>query len=263
MNKTIIILKEKKCKAFLTSNKLKVIWIIIGLLLIGNASAEDYLRGAIIDLKVPCIDANYLPCNSATKCNATILYPSGEILLSQGVMTRNPTYYNYTIDNIYTQSTGMYKANINCYGANNGFTTFNFNIKSVEDLSLSTGIMYLVLILIFLAVSIIMIIGAWNMDTKNKYDLGGKLVQVNFNKHIKTFLFFASYLCMTITFLLCEVVADSFLTITFIGDMFHILFLVGIIGLFPTFILLLVFSFMKYLVDFQQQKLAKRGLKQR
>jgi len=54
-------------------------------------------------------------CNNCTYCNITsIKYPGGDNILTNVAMTKDETYYNYTLNESYTSEVGQYKYCFDC-----------------------------------------------------------------------------------------------------------------------------------------------------
>jgi len=107
--------------------------------LIEIASAQFvYQQGEIIDLKIPCF-MNDTYCDANVYCNITILKPNTETLVDNKLMTRQSSYYNYTLTS--ANDTGIYQGTMVCKSATlNGKSSFDFKITpSGEDLTTAQG----------------------------------------------------------------------------------------------------------------------------
>lgn len=91
-----------------------------------------------VDLKISCYDINSTLCNNATVCTLTINYPNAINLIKNETMTYNDNYYNYTLNYNQTNILGEYYVNVECYGSNNGFSTFTFKITPTGDTGISS-----------------------------------------------------------------------------------------------------------------------------
>ena len=88
-----------------------------------------YKQNTIVDLKFFCFNENNTYCLSNTKCNITILYPDSTLLVSDGNMTYNNNYFNYTLTSTQTSILGEYAITVLCYNSNNAsFSTYTFEI---------------------------------------------------------------------------------------------------------------------------------------
>ncbi len=84
--------------------------VLLLIFLIGFSSAITYKRSAEISLKIP---------TNETSCTVTISYPNSTAFVSEGVMTTNTGYANYTIGAEYTEDLGNYEYFSDC-----GFGSF-------------------------------------------------------------------------------------------------------------------------------------------
>jgi len=82
------------------------------------------------DIVVSCFDINNSFCSSATPCHITVFYPNNSVMIRNGTMTYNGTYYNYSLASNDTLVMGEYSAVTSCVGSHSGFSTFNFKITT-------------------------------------------------------------------------------------------------------------------------------------
>lgn len=132
-----------------------IFMMILSILSISCLSAEDELyfqANTDIDLKIPCIYDNTV-CGATFNCNVTITSPDGDIFVSGQTMTRQSSYYNYTLPS--SDVEGKYYLTMYCSdGTENGYSTFFFNInkrgsdKEYSMISILIG--FLILIAFFL-----------------------------------------------------------------------------------------------------------------
>jgi len=104
-----------------------IFMVILSSLVMASDDELYFQAGSNIDLKLPCIYDNTV-CDNTFSCNISITYPSGAEYVSDQVMTYNPSYFNYTLNETTTE--GKYYSLMYCTdGTNNGYSTFFFNIN--------------------------------------------------------------------------------------------------------------------------------------
>ena len=100
------------------------------------------------------------------------------------------------------------------------------------------------------------------INTEHEYDLGGKLITLNYNKHIKFGLFFLSYLLLIFTIFTAWQITLNFLFLAFTSTILQIIHTILWIFLFPVFIGLTILSLIKIVLDAKIHELGERGLKE-
>lgn len=86
-----------------------ILGIVLTLVLIQNASAilGTFVKESDIDL--------IQTCNNCTYCNiSSVKYPNGTNIFTNQAMTKDETYYNFTLNSSYTKDIGTYKYYYNC-----------------------------------------------------------------------------------------------------------------------------------------------------
>ncbi len=138
-----------------------IILILVGILFLQTASAVDIEftaeRNTAVDIIEKCSIGDY-PCSDSFSCNATIQNSIQEILVLNQNMTRNNTFYNYTLSPSQTSELGLYKADTFCSDGNyNGTNEIWFMITpsgrdaptSGESVALLIAVASMFLIAIF------------------------------------------------------------------------------------------------------------------
>ena len=110
---------------------------------------------------------------------------------------------------------------------------------------------------------VVCLYGAFTIDGKNEFSMGGDLIKVNFNKYYKGFLFLLAYLFSIFTSYLTWQVSAQFLFLDWGSVIFKTIHNILWIGFFPLMIILIIIGFVKWLADVELHKLAERGLKPR
>jgi len=109
--------------------------LMVGLLLMMSfvvAQDTDYIyeSGKDVTLNINCFNETFALCDSSTACYMTISYPDGTNLVNNGTMTRDVSYYNYSIGASQLNQKGEYSATAYCDNRENGFSSFQFLITS-------------------------------------------------------------------------------------------------------------------------------------
>jgi len=128
------------------SNRTKLMVTLLFLMLIilpVNALLGTYKQNEAVDL--------IQTCNNCTYCNiSSVKYPNGTNIFTNEEMTEDKTYYNFTLNNSYTSTTGKYKY---CYDCGNaiekatGCIDFDITVSGNET---PEGVSYLILGIILL-----------------------------------------------------------------------------------------------------------------
>lgn len=163
-------------------------------------------------------------------------------------------------------TTGSYFANYQCNSTNglSGATRYDFQVTPSGYIpTTAQGLIYSFLILVSMFLVLISIYGAFTIDGKNEFSMGGDLINVNFNKYYKGFLFLLSYLFIIFTTYLTWQVSSQFLLLDLGTAIFKTLFNILLIGLPIIIFVLIIVGFMKWLADVELHKLAERNLKPR
>lgn len=93
------------------------------------ADTQEYYQDSTVNINIPCYE-NGKPCIELTNCSITIFDPNEAVIISNHNMTRNETYYNYSIKGIYHSQIGLYKGYMNCVTPTaSGFSSFSYIIK--------------------------------------------------------------------------------------------------------------------------------------
>jgi hypothetical protein len=193
----------------------------------------------------------------------SIQTPLSQIISLNAVMNKNGTFYTYDFCN--TSINGNYI--VNGIGNPNGEDTiwaYNFIITPTGyDNTTAQGLIYVFLLLVSIVFMIIAVVGAVKINPANEYDIGGKIMSVNYGKYLKMGLFFVSYLLFILVAFLSWQIADSFLMVTTMTWMFHTFFIILVSLLAPIFIAFVVLALVKWTADLELWKLAERNLQPR
>ncbi len=251
-------------------NKLFYIMLLIYFFLIfsyiNSVSASDFVfkQNQQADIKLSCFNSNNSFCSNSTNCTITINTPTSSNIINNKNMTHNPAYYNYTIPPSNLTSFGEYNGVMQCTdGSDEGYTLFTFEITpNGTKPSTTQGIIYVFVMVLFLILFLLSTIGTFIIDTDHEYDTGGKLIMINYNKHIKFGLFFISYLFLIFTVFFAWQISLNFLYLTWTSTILKVIHTFLWIMLFPVFFGLVILTFVKIFLDARLQELGDRGLKE-
>lgn len=239
--------------------------------------------GDDLQIRAPGIDVlkagqdNYFPIHvfnssngayitSNTDCFLHLYNSSNQHILS---LKQNTTSFGFDYE-FYVQgenlTTGSYFANYQCNSSSglSGATRYDFEVTpSGTNPTTAQGFLYGLLIIASMFFLVVCLYGAFTIDGKNEFTMGGDLIRVNFNKYYKGFLFLIAYLFAIFTTYLTWQVSAQFLLLDLGTAIFKTMFNILWIGFFPIMILLIIIGFVKWLADVELHKLAERGLKPR
>lgn len=189
----------------------------------------------------------------------------GAHIINNGTMTSYGVGFNATINGSYYQTPGLYSIMQWCNtSTEGGFYRYNFYVTPSGTIpSTSQGIIYSILLLTSLALMTFFYVFSYSLDGKNKYTMGGDLIELNINKFFKLGLFFAGYLFMIFSSYIAWQISFQFLLLDFGTAIFKTLFTTLWIFAIPLFIFVVIMGIMKWLFDLELHKLAERGLKPR
>jgi len=220
-----------------------------------SVNAETFSQNAEIDLKVSCVNVN---CSNAQ--NITIVSPTTQTLIDNQEMSLSNGFLNFTFNQ--TQTLGQYSYFI--FDELGGYYSNTFSITPTgTNPSSAQGLIYAILILASMFFLIICLYGAFTIDGKNEFSMGGDLINVNFNKYYKGFLFLLAYLFAIFTSYLTWQVSAQFLLLDFGTAIFKTIFQMLLWALPLIIFLLVIIGFVKWLADVELHKLAERNLKPR
>jgi len=90
-----------------------------------------YQKGIDVPLAIPCFDNDNRYCDSSYECNITITSPNFSVLVANQPMTRNNSFYNYTLFADFTQDVGRYMVNALCTNLTySGYSLFYFEVTN-------------------------------------------------------------------------------------------------------------------------------------
>lgn len=205
-----------------------------------------------------CADCSYINITSIT-------YPNSSNAISDAEMTKRGAEFNYTLDSSLVTAIGTYT--VNGLGDDGGIDTiwaYKFEVTpSGTSTSTGEGMLYSFILVVLLGLFALTSVGAFRLETKNAYDLGGKLVKVNANKYFKLLLFFIAYLLLLLIVFISREISLNILDMTFAYTALNLLHTILWVALLPVFIIVVVLAFMKLLLDAELHKISMRNLRPR
>lgn len=131
-----------------------IIFMFISIPLI-YAQEPIYRQNTKIALNIPCTN-NGTYCSTSATCNATIIAPSGNVLVNNQIMTKTGVVFNWTLNEASTTQAGDYEFNIQC--TDGGWTkakTLSFSVTpngSAFNIGNALSMIGLIAVLVFIIV---------------------------------------------------------------------------------------------------------------
>lgn len=130
------------------------IFVLIALPLFSAVVEESFAFGTNIDLKRPCFN-NGTYCSSATICNITVIYPSGDLLLDNVQMNNQISFHNASIVAADNNELGIHPAYMTCIDSPlNGEDTFEIEITGNGFPSQQFPREFVIIILAFILIGV-------------------------------------------------------------------------------------------------------------
>jgi hypothetical protein len=230
------------------------------------ASAElVFKQGEPVTLKKPVYMSNNALANSSTNCTLLVTAPDEDIVTSNVPMINNAGVFQYGINGSLINQSGSYSAYMSCVsGSDYGFKSFSFLVTpSGTEPSTSQGVMYSIILIVVVILFILSVLGGVSIDNKHVYDVGGKLVEINYSGHLRFVLFFVSYLLLIFIVFLAHQITLNFFTLGFAAAVLSTIniFLWALLA--PVFVTVVIMMFVKWMLDLKLEKLSIRNLKPR
>lgn len=203
--------------------------------------------------------------NSYVGCEAHVYNINGSELIHIENAEPYKDGFNFAYNDSIIPSIGIYSFSIHCNTTNSGsYITDYFEVTATgTTLSLSSTIIYSLLLIVFITLMIMSLIGAVKINGKNEFTMGGDVLRVNFNKYLKIGLYALSYLFLLFVVFISYGISKSFLYLNMVTDILYIVNYLLWILLAPLFIALVVVALIKFVLDLRLQDLAKRNLRPR
>jgi len=199
---------------------------------------------------------------NVTNCSIDIYNATGDEILGRNLTYdyENKEFELYINEGNFSEL-GLYSYIIECYEG--GAVSGNFEVvRTLDEFTTDKAITYsfflMALIIFFLSTSI----GAYIIDGKDEYNLLGKLVKINYKKHLKSFLFFISYAILIMISFVVDRIAYYYLMDSIIYNVLHFTYSMLWILLFPVIIIFIAVTIIKIMDDSKLMDLSKRNLKE-
>ena len=203
-------------------------------------------------------------CTNSTYANLTYAkYVSTSVYLinTEQAMTKNGIFYNYSIPAINNTQAGTIEYGYRCDVDGIDYSSGNQIYVSMigEDLSSSTGILYIVLVVGLVIIFLITVYGAMVFPWRNNRNEDGEIISINDLKYLKIVLWILAYLEMLFIVSILKNLSGYLLnegTYAF----FNMVFMLMLIALLPFFPALVFFTIVIWLSDKKTQKAIAKGI---
>lgn len=139
--------------------------LVLLLALAFPASGDDpfyFKTDDVVDIKIPCLE-NKTQCSSDVTCNISIVYPNGRSYVSNGLMSKNGVYYNYTIND--SSVLGDYQCIMLCTDTlNSGFGSFVFQINNIGK---KIGYIMPMIVFFVVLICVFLLLFVWLLAKRN------------------------------------------------------------------------------------------------
>lgn len=201
---------------------------------------------------------------SGISCNGHMYNPQGMIVQEMIAEPSNGAWFFNVSAGNFTQ-TGLFAYQVHCNDSvKGGFVSSTITVTETGEVSgEAEAMVYMGLLIVAIILACICIFITTNLNTKNEMDFGG-ILRVNWNKYLKYFMFYVSYLMVWVVFFFAWQTAHNFLlSAGYFVEVLRLFYLTLTIILLPMFIATFLFALTKWLTDLKIHKIAERGLKQR
>lgn len=220
-----------------------------------------YKVNEAVDLKVRCFDSNNTLCLSSATCFIDVDAPDGDNIVSNGSMTRQPTFYNYTLNNTDVDELGRYGVVARCLGSQDGFSTFTFIITQTGEV-LSDAEAKLFLGLLFMAVVLfcLCLLGFIRIPYENPRSDDRLIIGIQHLKYVKILMGYFAYLLLVFISFMLWTTAASYLFLDVAALWFKFVFYALVGTLFPLTVAFVIFGFIRFALDRNIQRGIRRGI---
>lgn len=202
-------------------------------------------------------------CDNCTFVNITsVLFPNGSVAVSNVEMTKDGTYYNFTLDSNFTNTIGEYTVTgLGDLDGDNTIWTYNFIITTTGFLlTESISMIYFILMFGVFGVFLLTLWGAIVLPMKNPRGGLDEIVDVSILKYFKLSLMFLSYALFMWLINLLLTLSNNFIILSQYLGFFTMTFVILRSFIWPLFVIMWVtFTFLAW-KDLQLIKFLERGL---
>lgn len=234
------------------------LFIITLIMVMGFASATGSLGVFRVDSCVNLLQV----CSNCTYNNITsVTYPNSSTAFNDPIeMSKNGNQYNLTFCN--TKNEGRYI--VNGYGDLDGIKTvwsYTFDINPIgREYTTAQSITYIILIVLVIIILSACIIGIIKIKPKNVVSSDDRILEINWKKYLRWFLFGMSYICIMALSYFAWNISFAFLSFSALSGFFKMIFtmLTGLAV--PIFIVSAVIIIITYINDKKWYDQLQRGL---
>jgi hypothetical protein len=211
------------------SGRIILLALIISMLLIVTVSAQPvYRTDESVVLKVPCtINGTY--CSVGATCFATILNPNEDEVFNSAPMIKNGSVFEIYLNQSQKAINGEYRFHILCSDLGNSMSkNLVFEVTPNGEVpTTAKGLLYGGLLTVFVLLMVLALYGGFKTE----------------HVALKTGLFMVAYLFFVgIMFVAWNLSVDYVTSAPFFASMFHLFWLITMIGALPLFLFLLIYT---------------------
>lgn len=219
--------------------------------------------GFILNFDV--LDSNFSKVDDTNAhCNFVAILENGSVNMFANLSySSDNRFWSFYVNPENNTAVGHYSFYVYCddFELNqSGFVSQSYIItNSGEELDIPGSIAYSVLLFLMIVLMVACLIWAFNIDGNDTVSMGD-LVEINYKKYAKFFLYFLSYLFFTLSLFFAWQISYLFIITTWSHDILRVLFKISWVVLFPLFAVTLTLMVVKFITDLRIDKMVKRGL---
>jgi len=219
---------------------LSSIIVILFLISLVTAASFEFKLDENVNYRFRCLDSNNNYCTSTTKLLMSVEYPDGSNALDNSSMSYNNTYFNITLP---TDKIGNgYSAIIVSPTSNGTVTEFSYNVTP-SGIFQNSGILITIVLIIF----VLFILSFY------------KIFRSNNKLEFILFSIISYFLLLVFIFMIWQLSKNYLYTMEWIISLFHILFLITLIIMFPFIIFLFVYLFYNIFTEKNMKEMIGMG----
>jgi len=218
---------------------------------------ESYIfeQNSNSSLIISCIGDDDLPCGTGTDCYITVLNPDSNIILTNGSMTNNLNYYNYTLNSTQTEEQGIYSSFVTCNGSTSASTSFTFLItRSGKVLNTWESILYLGLTTFAFIIFLLALFVAIKTPYQNERDGEGNIMKITKTKYWKMAFMMITYGLFIWFINMLLGLSNNFTDLNMFYGFTNMLFNILINLMYPLFVILFLASIFEIVRDLNKKK---------
>lgn len=245
-------------------NKLLIVFLLF-FMVMGFASAYDnigtYRTNTPLNLNLGC-SYNNTYCPNTFNCNVTIYNKNGILINNQQMGTSLFPQYNYTILASQMNLTGLYYGRQVCCGSI-GCADYSFQFEvNAQGKQYDTiqGSIYAILFILLVGIFGFSLFASLKIPFKNLRNREGSIVQINWKKYLKIFMFAMAYMSLIgITYFAWNL-SYGILEFNEMAGFFNVFYTILMILIFPILLMLFIVGLIKFAQDKSVEKMLSRGL---